>query len=131
MSSSFLELVSLICHSVNNPPFFSFPYLGHPHPHLSPSFDPQRELEGGVTGAPWICGLYLDGVPPLWPCPWPVAQAPYQAGFTFCSSVCPGGDSSRGCGICSRNHGAYSTEQAPGWVSTLPNPSRGHAVLPA
>lgn len=69
MPSSFLELVSLICYSVNNPPFFSsvpsFPYLGHPHPHLSPSFDTQRELEGGVAGAPWVWGLYLDGVPPL------------------------------------------------------------------
>lgn len=54
MPSSFLEPVSLICHSVNNPPFFclvpSFPYLGHPHLHLSPSFDTQRELEGGVSG---------------------------------------------------------------------------------
>lgn len=126
MPSSFLEPVSLICHSVNNPPFFcsvpSFPYLGHPHLHLSPSFDTQRELEGGVSGAPWVWRLYLAGIPPLCPCPWQVPQAPDQAGLTFCSSVCSGGNSSRGCRICGRNHGAYRTEQAPGWASMLPNP---------
>lgn len=61
------------------------------HPDLSPSFDTQREPEGGVTEAPWVWGLYLAGVPPLCPCPWQVAQAPYQAGLTFCSSVIPAG----------------------------------------